>query len=249
MSATAGSDSLVASLTRLRLKDDVKAVVLRIDSRGGSAAASDLIWRAARRLGETKPVIAYLDDVAASGGYYIAAAARKIIAAPTCITGSIGVFMMRPNVAGALDKLGIDRATIQRGARATIYRTDHALSDDERAALQEQVRETYDEFIEVVTQGRALPEERVRTLAEGRVYLATRAKDVGLVDALGTLEDAVAAAREAAGIAGEARVMTWHGTPTGWREALRMFRGNDPDDSESRAVDPMQALWLGETVL
>jgi protease-4 len=244
MSATAGSDSLVPALTRLRLMPEVKAVVLRIDSRGGRAAPSDLIWRAAKRLNEVKPVIAFLDDVAASGGYYIAAAARRILAAPTCVTGSIGVFMLRPNFAGALDKLEIDRATVRRGARATLYRTDHALTEDERQVLQEQVKETYDDFVRVVAEGRRMTEDRVRSLAEGRVYLATRAREIGLVDALGTLDDALLAAREAADVPGTARTLWWHATPTGWREIVRMLR----DGTEERAMnpDPIQALWTGE---
>ncbi len=246
MSATAGSDSLVPALLRLRLMDHVKAVVLRIDSRGGSAAASDLIWRAVHRLNQVKPVIAFLDDVAASGGYYIAAGARRIIAAPTCITGSIGVFLMRPNYAGTMEKLGVDHATISRGARAAIYRADHALTEDERQSLQEQVKETYDDFVRVVADGRQMPEERVRSLAEGRVYLATRAKTVGLVDELGTLDDALAAARSAAQVP-DARILWSHATPTGWIEVLRMLRGGSVDEAAPRGLqDPIQALWAGE---
>jgi protease-4 len=248
MSATAGSDTLVSALTKLRLMPEVKAVVLRINSRGGSAAASDLIWRAAVRLNQEKPVIAYLDDVAASGGYYIAAAGRRIIAAPTCITGSIGVFMMRPNLAGLFEKLEVDRATVRRGARATIYRTDHALTDDERKALQEQVIETYDEFIQVVTEGRSLPEARVRELAEGRVYLATRAKQVGLVDEMGTLSDAIEAAAQAAQLKRSPRLIWWHAAPSGLMELLRLVRQRDSDDADAR-MEPLQALWLGEAPL
>src|SRR5205814_936868 len=144
---------------------------------------------AARRLNEKKPVIAFLDDVAASGGYYIAAAARRIVAEPTCVTGSIGVFALRPNFAATLEKLEVDSITVQRGARAAIYRAEHPLTESERAALDESVRETYESFLQVVAEGRQMPLDRVRPLAEGRVYLAPRARDLGLVDDLGSLED------------------------------------------------------------
>lgn len=247
-SAVAGAESLVPALTRLRYMDEVEAVVLRIDSRGGSAAASDLIWRAVKKLDATKPVIAYFDDVSASGGYYIGAGARQIFAAPTCITGSIGVFMMRPNFAGTLEKLEVDQATVRRGARATVYRTDQALSDDERAALQQSVHETYDDFIKVVAEGRHLPEETVRTLAEGRVYVATRAQSLGLVDTLGTLDDAIEAARVAAKITEPTRTVWWHATPEGWREVIRMLRDGDANDLwNGGRVDSIQAVWLGES--
>jgi protease-4 len=249
-SPVAGAESLVPALNRLRLMKEVKAVVLRIDSRGGSAAASDLIWRAVKRLDATKPVIAYFDDVAASGGYYIGAGARRILASPTCITGSIGVFLMRPNFAGTLEKLEVDEATVKRGARAAIYRTDHALSDDERAALQESVRETYEDFLQVVAQGRNLPMETVRELAEGRVYVATRAANLGLVDALGTLEDAIKAANEAAKLEEKARVLWLKASPEGWREMIRAFREGDANELwKSPITDSIQALWAGESPL
>jgi protease-4 len=252
MASTAGSDTLVRTLTQLRYNKGVKAVVLRIDSRGGSALASDLIWRAAKRVAEVKPVVAYLDSVAASGGYYIAAAAKEIWAAPTCITGSIGVFMMRPNASGVFEKVGVDRATVRRGAHATIYRPDHELSETERAVLQRDVLETYSDFVQTVAEGRNLTEARVRELAEGRVYLATRAQSVSLVDQLGTLENAVQSARRLAGIPGEVRVVRMKSRQAGWRELLRMLRrGNGPDAwlALLPPFDAIQAIWLGEEPL
>ena len=245
LAATAGSDTLIAALDEVRRDKRAKAVVLRIDSRGGSALASDVIWRAAKRLGEDKPVVAYLDDVAASGGYYIAAAARRIVAAPTCITGSIGVFMVRPDASGALAKAEVDRALIRRGRHAGIYRTDVPLDESERAALERDVAATYDEFLQVVAGGRAMPKERVHELAQGRVYLAPRAKDLGLVDELGTLDDAVEAARALAGLKGPVRVVRRVSKQAGWRDLYRALRRDGADAIAPRGAS-LRAEWLGE---
>jgi protease-4 len=240
MASTAGSETLVATLSRLRYADSVKAVVLNIDSRGGSALASDLIWRAAKRLAEVKPVVAYLDTVAASGGYYIAAAAREIWSAPTCITGSIGVFMLRPNASGVYEKLEVDRSTVRRGEHASIYQPDHSLTEDERDVLQRDVLQTYDDFIQTVAEGRHLPDARVRELAEGRVYL----------DSLGTLEQAVEAAARLAQVKGATRVQRLRSKQAGWREVIRTLRRGEGPDALLKMwfpkLDTIQALWTGE---
>lgn len=250
LAATAGSDDLVAALTRLRRDRKVRAVVVKIDSRGGSALASDLIWHATVRLAAEKPVVAYLDDVAASGGYYIAAAARKIHASPTCITGSIGVFALRPDVTQALEKAEIDRATIVRGAQAALYRPDHRLTDAERAALQRDVLETYGDFVSVVAQGRGLPEARVRELAEGRVYLATRAATLGLVDTLGTIDGAIDEAATFANLEGPVRVVGVKLRQGGWREVWQAWRRSGPEGVARLyfpgKADAVQALYTGE---
>lgn len=244
--ATAGSDSLVPALTALRRDVRVKAVVLRIDSRGGSALASDLIWRAVKLLAARKPVVAFLDDVAASGGYYIAAAAGQIIASPACITGSIGVFTMRPDASGAFEKAEVDHAVVQRGAHAAAFRPDVPLSEADRAMLERDVLGTYEEFLSVVAEGRSLPMERVRELAEGRVYLAPRALSLGLVDELGTLADAIDSARRRALIAGEARVVTVQPKASGLRELYRAWRqGGMWAVLPPRAGDRVQAAWEG----
>lgn len=224
LASTAGSEDLVEILTSLRRNRRVKAVVLRIDSRGGSALASDIIWRAVQRLGEQKTVVAYLDSVAASGGYYIAAGAKHIMASPVCITGSIGVISMRPDVSGLLGKLEIDRVVVSRGARAGVYRSDVPLSDDMREALQRDLLATYGDFVEVVASGRNLSEERVRELGEGRVFLSTRAKDLALVDSLGSFDEAVALAQRLSKSPIPLRVLRKASRQASYREMLRQWR-------------------------
>lgn len=245
--ATAGSDSLVPALTKLRRDPRVKAVVLRIDSRGGSALASDLIWRAAKLLAAKKPVVAYLEDVAASGGYYIAAAAGQIVAAPSCITGSIGVFSMRPDASKAYGKAEVDHAVVQRGAHAGAYRPDLPLSEGDRAMLQRDVLATYEEFLTVVAEGRGLPMEKVRDLAEGRVYLAPRARALGLVDTLGSLADAVESARTRAGLKPEIRILPVQPRVSGLRELWRSWRQEEL--FRGRPGERMRARWDGPAPL
>lgn len=259
VASTAGSEDLVATLTRLRRDPHTKAVVLRIDSRGGSALASDLIWRAAQRLAEKKPVVAYLDGVAASGGYYIAAAAKTIIASPGCITGSIGVIAMRPDMTGTYDLADVDRVVVKRGARAGIYRPDVPLSDDERQALQRDILETYGDFVRVVADGRGMDEERVRELGEGRVYLATRAQMLGLVDRLGSLDHAIEEANALACVPMRLRVVRHASRQAGIREMWREWRRSGARSATrtlssalsgplvaGAMTDPIQTLWTGE---
>jgi len=223
-SRTAGSESLIPALHGLRRDSSVKAVVLRISSPGGSALASDLIWHAAKRLAKEKPVIAYFDDVAASGGYYIGAAARSIVASPTCVTGSIGVFLARPDLTGTFDKLDVDHVFQARGTHAGAMRTDVPLSEPDRAVLQRDVDETYEDFLKVVAEGRGKAVDEVRPHAGGRVWLAPRAVELGLVDRLGTLEDAIGLAIEAAKIEGPVRVLELDVAETGWRALVARVR-------------------------
>lgn len=249
--AMAGSETIIAALTRLRRDRQVRAVVLRIDSRGGSALASDVIWRAAAKLAEKKPLVAWMENVAASGGYYIAAAARTIVAAPTCITGSIGVISIRLDATGALQLAEIDRKVIRRGRRAGIFRPDVPFTDEDEAALAQDARETYDDFVSVVAGGRSLSVERVRELGEGRVYLATRAKELGLVDRLGSLNEAIDEARRLAGVEGDVRLVRMKSRRASWREMLRMWKGEESATTiVSRLLDgPVQACWPGERPL
>lgn len=242
--AVAGHKELVRRLDALRRDDRVKAVVLRIDSRGGHALASDLMWRAAMRLAEKKPLVAWLDSVAASGGYYVAAAAQRIVASPACITGSIGVFMMRPDASGLFARLGIDRATIRRGRRAALLHPDVPLDEDGRAALQRNVEETYTEFLAVVAQGRKMTDDVVCGVAEGRVWLAPRAQEVGLVDRLGTLDDAIGEAAKLAAIEAP-RVVRLHRRRGGLFELVRLWRERDALLTELFDAGRTSAFWPG----
>jgi protease-4 len=193
------ADDLAETLKNVRLDQKVKAVVLRIDSRGGSSLASDIIWREAKLLSAAKPLIVSMSDVAASGGYYIATPARKIVAEPTTITGSIGVFGLIPNAQKLLnDKLGIEFEYVGTGKHSDIGRIDRDMTLEEREYIESIIDKIYDTFLSRVAEGRKLTKEQVHEVAQGRVWTGVMAKEVGLVDELGGIEKAIEiAAKEA----------------------------------------------------
>jgi protease-4 len=174
--------------------DTIAALVLVIDSPGGDALASDLIWREICNVRRKKPVVAWMSSVAASGGYYVAAAANRIVATPTTITGSIGVIMARLSMSGLYDKLHINEQTLHRGNRAGLYRDSHPLSDSERAVVWGQVLDIYGRFCQIVAEGRNLSPEAVDAIGGGRVWSGRQALENGLVDSLGDFGTAVALA-------------------------------------------------------
>ena len=192
-----GPEDLIASDDVLRLLKKVgedprsKAVVARIDSPGGSALASDLIWGALRRLNKKVPVVASLGNVAASGGYYIASAARTIVAEPTSVTGSIGVFGGKLVTRGLRHKLGVRRLVLRRGKNAGMFSSAAPFTDAERAVLRGTLQHTYDTFVRRVAKGRHMSHAAVHAVAQGRVWTGAQAKEVGLVDHLGGLRMAV----------------------------------------------------------
>ncbi len=197
----AGSDTLRAEIRRAAEDRSIRAIVVRIDSPGGDGLASDLVWREivrARRSG--KPVIASMGDVAASGGYLIAAGADQIIAEPSTLTGSIGVFALKPDLSGALQKLSIKREALSRGEKAQLFSLARHWTAPERKAVEDQVQAFYRAFIERVAEGRHLSAAEAESLAGGRVWTGRQAFDRRLVDLLGSLDDAVALAKEKAGI-------------------------------------------------
>ncbi|MBT8326488.1 MAG: signal peptide peptidase SppA [Bacteroidia bacterium] len=186
------AEDVVATLKKVREDDRVKAVVFRINSRGGSSLASDIIWREAKLLAETKPLIVSMGDVAASGGYYIATPASKIVAEPTTITGSIGVFGLIPNAQKLLnDKLGMNFEYVGTGAHSDIGRIDRDMTADERAYIEQIIDRIYDTFLTRVSDGRNMTKDEVNEIAQGRVWTGVMAKEVGLVDELGGLEKAI----------------------------------------------------------
>ncbi len=201
---TVGSTSLVEALQKADKDSKVAAIVLRIDSPGGSAVASDLIWRQVNRM--HKPVIASMANVAASGGYYIAAAARRIIAEPQTITGSIGVIGGKPVISKLLGKVGVSTEVISRGKNSGMLSLTAPFTPEERKAWMNVMEETYGQFVAKVAEGRKMPRAKVEELAQGRVYTGKMALDKGLIDGLGTLEDAVRAAKEAAGLKPDEKV-------------------------------------------
>src|SRR5690606_14207863 len=205
-----GSERISRELRKVRRDDKVKAVVFRINSPGGSALASDVIWREVDLLRQEKPVIVSMGDVAASGGYYIAAAADSIFAQPNTITGSIGVFGVIPNMQGLMnDKLGITFDEVKTGKYADfLSNVVRPLTADERAILQMEVNRIYDTFVQRVADGRHLSVAAVDSIGQGRVWSGTQALANGLVDRLGGLDDAIAAAARKAGLE-DYRVVTY----------------------------------------
>jgi protease-4 len=184
--------------------------VFRIDSGGGSALASDLIWHATQRARGKKPVIVSMSDVAGSGGYYIAAGANKILAQPTTLTGSIGVVFMRPNVGGLLHRLGIAAETLGRGRYARLNDLTTPLDPGMRTKLLEEVENIYAVFVDRVARGRGLTDERVDELGRGRVWTGAQAREIGLVDETGGFLAAIDAAKTAAGIPASEEVELLH---------------------------------------
>jgi len=192
----------ISMLTKIRNDKNIKAVVLRVNSPGGNAFTSDVIWRELEKIKEAgKPLIASFGDYAASGGYYIAAGADRIVAQPNTLTGSIGVYMMFPNATKLLnEKIGVNFDTIKTHEFATGFSPTNNLSEKEKALLQESTYEIYDLFIDRVSKGRKLSVDSTKVIAQGRVWTGKRAIEIGLVDELGGLDDAIAIAAEKAGL-------------------------------------------------
>ncbi|KJD32713.1 protease IV [Tamlana sedimentorum] len=193
-----GQGTMTASLQEARNDDKIKAVVLRINSPGGSALASELIWREIELTKKVKPVIVSMGNLAASGGYYIASNADKIIAEPTTITGSIGVFGMLPNGKALADNIGINAEQVKTNENAVTYSFFEPLDDTQRAFIKEGVLDIYDLFTKRVSDGRSLTREQVEAIAQGRVWTGADALNIGLVDELGGLDLALKYAAEAA---------------------------------------------------
>ena len=189
-----GQGIINKALIKARKDDKVKAIVLRVNSPGGSALTSDIIWREVELTKAIKPVIVSMGNVAASGGYYIAAGAHKIFAEPTTITGSIGVFGTVPNVSELAGDIGINAEQVGTNKNAVDYSLFEPMTDRFRNQVQEGIEDTYETFLERVAQGRNITIAQADSLAQGRVWSGVDAKRLGLVDELGTLEDAIEAA-------------------------------------------------------
>lgn len=195
-----GGRALARELRKLRDDDAVKAVVLRINSPGGSVVASEEIQRELVLLDRTKPVVASMGTLAASGGYWIATAARRIYAQPNTLTGSIGVFAVFPNLQGIANKNGITVDTVTTGRYADVFSIARPRTDAELALVQRSIDAVYEAFLERVARARKLPMDSVRNIAEGRVWAGTDALALGLVDELGDLDDAIGHAASLAGL-------------------------------------------------
>ena len=199
---TVGSDTVVKAIKDATDDRSIKAIVLRIDSPGGSALASDQMWHAiesAKKKG--KPVVVSMSDVAASGGYYIATNADKIVAEPTTITGSIGVFMGKPVLKGFYDWIGVTNQYVMRGKNAGIFRETEKWTPEERAKMEDQTNKIYyEDFLPKVADGRNMDVEKANSIGQGHVWTGTQAKELGLIDEFGGFEKAVAIAKDLAGL-------------------------------------------------
>jgi protease-4 len=199
-----GSDTLVEYIRKARKDSSIRAIVLRIDSPGGSSIASDVIWRElmlARAGSQSRPIVASMSDLAASGGYYIAMAAPDIVAQPGTLTGSIGIYGGKIVTGGTYEKLGMNFEAVSRGKNAEMGSPVRPFNESEKAKLDEQLQAFYDQFIEKVAASRKMKPEAVDAIAQGRVWTGRQAKNLGLVDALGGLDRAIAIAKERAKIA------------------------------------------------
>lgn len=199
-------DEFVKTIEEIRKNKTIKAVVLRIDSPGGSGYASDIIWRKLRELDEVKPVVVSMGSVAGSGGYYIACPGRLIFAEPTTITGSIGVLAIMANQASMINRMDVNVAEMARGKRSLLGTGHRDMAPEDREFIQKYILDFYEIFLDRVAAGRKMPKDEVRKIAEGRIYTGRQAMEIGLVDRLGGLQDAIAAAREFANIPASAEI-------------------------------------------
>ena len=240
-----GDKKYVNEIEQLAEDDDVKAVVLRVNSGGGSASSSENIWYAVEQLKATgKPVVVSMGDYAASGGYYIAAAADSIYAEPTTITGSIGVFLTFPIVRELMeDKIGISFDTVNTAENANAFSPFREMGEDEKQLLTQRTQGIYATFLQRVADGRNLPLDRVREIAGGRVYSGERAREIGLIDAFGGLDRAVASAANLAGLEEEYSVAHYPKIKPLWEQLLEDFAGEGDDN---QVVSKVVRSQLGE---
>lgn len=222
------------------IKDkSVKAIVLRIDSPGGGVVPSQEIYEEVRKAAAQKKIVVSMGSVAASGGYYIASASNRIIANPGTITGSIGVIMEVPNIKGLMDKIGVKTEVIKSGKHKDIASVFRGIGSEEREILQGVMDEVHEQFIKAVSDGRRMPVEDVRKIADGRIFSGSQALKLGLVDELGDLEDAIKVAAKMAGIKGEPEVVSKKEKSP----ILELLNGKIPD-GVSRIIPKIELKYM-----
>lgn len=246
---TASAERIVEQLDRVREDPNARALLLRVDSPGGGINAAREIWAAVRRVQESgKPVVAFFEDTAASGGYYISAPADRIVAMPDTITGSIGVIAIIPDLSALYEKLGVRMQVVKSGEFKDMLSSDRPMTPEERALLEQLIAEAYADFVQVVAEGRRLPPEHVRELADGRIYTGRQAQQLGLVDELGGYRDALRIAGELAGLGAEPSVRVYSPQPSFW-EALSgvgarvLFGGDRPRLALPVSSDPLELRY------
>lgn len=238
-----GSDSVTAELRTAMADDAVRAVVLQVDSPGGSAVASETIWREVCRVKESgRPVVVSMGALAASGGYYISVPADVIVALPGTLTGSIGVFGGKFVVAELLERGGITAAAVDQGAHTSMFSARRPFSEDERSRLAVIIDAIYDDFVGKVSAGRGRTVEELDAVARGRVWTGRDALEVGLVDELGGLHDAVRIARERAGLPDDAPVQPALKLPA----VARLGRARNSEDPRALAAAAISWPGLGD---
>jgi protease-4 len=232
----AASDTLVEYINQAADDKNVKAIVLRIDSPGGSSIASDVIWRALMLARESKPLIVSMGDLAASGGYYIAMPGHVIVAEPGTLTGSIGIYTGKLAYGGALEKLGVGMETVAEGKLADINSPIKPFTNAERAKIEEQVEAFYEQFVSKVAEARKSTPEKIDKVAQGRVWTGRQAKAIGLVDELGGLTRAIAIAKERAKLpaAGDVDIVVYPPKASIFEALSRPF--GQADEGESRSL-------------
>jgi len=236
--AQAGSESLAAALRRAEADPRIAALIFYVNSPGGSSLASDLIWRQVYRVRERKPVVVLMGEQAASGGYYVSAPADRIVARPTTMTGSIGIWAGKFVVRELYNKLEVGHQEVQRGARADLYSEFKTFDEEERKQVREEMCATYTRFKRLVAEGRGMTEDEVEEIARGRVWTGEQAANVGLVDELGDFETALRAAKELADLDPEKEYSVVEITPP--REEVLPLPF--PADGDSGRADLLQTL-------
>ncbi|NNC21555.1 signal peptide peptidase SppA [Corallococcus exiguus] len=221
----AAADSVVKALRKAGRDPRAKAVVLAVGSPGGSALASEQILEAVKRVAKQKPVIAYVDQICASGGYMAAIGAKEIWSAPHAVVGSIGVFVGKFEYGDLLEKLGIHRTTLARGENAAFFSSSRGFTPQERAALEREVEESYQSFLELVAQARGRTKEEIHQRAEGRVYSGLRAKEAGLVDRIGGFEEVCRHALEEARVPSDDFDLVRYGDARARLSLLKLLMG------------------------
>jgi len=202
------SQNAIDEIKEYTKDNSIKAIVLRVDSPGGAVAPSQEIYAEVKKAVAKKPVIVSMGSVAASGGYYIASPATRIVANPGTLTGSIGVIMELPNLEGLMNKIGIKTEVIKSGKHKDIASAFRAMGKEEREILQGVMDNVHEQFMKAVAEGRKIKIEEVRKIADGRIFTGEQAKTLGLVDELGTIEDATKAAAALVGIDGEPEIVS-----------------------------------------
>lgn len=243
---TIGSDRIAEAVRKARLNKKVKAVVLRVNSPGGSALASDVIWREIMLTKQEKPVIASMGDVAASGGYYISCFADTILAQPNTITGSIGAFGLFFTAEELMhEKLGINIETVKTNRYGDLGTLDRDITPSEKRIFVRQIDQVYSTFTSRVSEGRGMSIERVNELGQGRVYSGTKALELGLVDMLGGLEDAIALAAEKAGISEDYSVVDYPEMADPFEELLKEFSENMAQSQIDKELGELSPHYQG----